>query len=112
MGYRNGYGRQRQLALTSGTITVRRPQTQADAGRSAELLIGVLGGERDVRTISVRDIARYADQRKRGGIRYHTIDKRSKQRVPKLRVTPQCANPQSTVISRLFARCFGGLGPS
>jgi transposase-like protein len=28
MGYRNGYGQPRQLALTSGTITVRRPRVR------------------------------------------------------------------------------------
>ncbi|MGH7628312.1 MAG: transposase, partial [Gemmatimonadales bacterium] len=28
-GYRNGYGRPRQLALSSGTITVQRPRVRA-----------------------------------------------------------------------------------
>lgn len=63
------------------------PETRADAERSAELLMAVFGRERDVRTISARDIAQYIDRRKRGGIRYLARGKLSDHGPATFRVT-------------------------
>lgn len=63
------------------------PETRADAERSAELLMAVFGRERDVRTISARDISQYVERRKRGGIRYPTRGEPSDGGTPTLRIT-------------------------
>lgn len=44
--------------------------TRADAERSVRLLIAVFGTDREVRTITPRDPADYAERRRKGGIRY------------------------------------------
>ena len=59
-------------------------ETRADAQRSAQLLMAVLGEGREVRTISARDIAQYGERRKHGGIRY----KISSRGTPTLKTTP------------------------
>ena len=48
-GYRNGYGKPRQLAMSSGTITLRRPRVRGVEERfeSRVLLVVVLGAMRD-----------------------------------------------------------------
>ena len=40
-GYRNGHGKPRQLSLTSGTITVRRPRVRGVAARFESRLLPV-----------------------------------------------------------------------
>jgi integrase len=51
-------------------------ESRADAERSVRFLTAVLGAERDVQTISARDVAQYAARRQRGGIRLTLPDKR------------------------------------
>ncbi|MBX6330912.1 MAG: site-specific integrase, partial [Gemmatimonadaceae bacterium] len=65
------------------------PQTRADAAKSIRLLMAVFGRTRDVRTLSPRDLAHYAQRRRTGGIRYHAsgADRRGDRSKPEVKVT-------------------------
>ena len=53
-GYRNGYGKARRLAMSSGTITLRRPR-----GSSPELCVKVRGSSSMLRLGCVGDLLRF-----------------------------------------------------